>query len=136
MGPSTGQYLKMLEEAQSVIEKGAATMAYLQTQKESLQSKNSELLMKVASLQRELEFYQLAEEMVESGQLDASLRKAKVEEMLKSGHDSKVYREAVSLAAQFKPLGQLDGGEGFQEKTAENPLVEAILGFVKNKNSK
>jgi hypothetical protein len=122
----------MLKEAQELLTSTGGTIKSLRDSLVRERAEKAELMSKVASMSRQFEFHKLVDDMIAEGIIGYESKGEKLEEMLKSGYDPIVYREAVNIAAGMTQLGKLSDQEEL-EKSAENPLDDVLISFIRNK---
>jgi len=129
---TTHDLTSMLKEAQELLTSTGGTIQRLRNSLVQERAEKTELISKIAAMSREFEFQKLLDDMIGEGIIGYESKNEKLEEMLKSGYDPIVYREAVNIAAGMTQLGKLSDQEEL-EKDAENPLDSVLISFIRNK---
>ena len=121
-----------LDQALTLLKEAEGTIRFLTKERNTLLSKNTQLLTKLAEEVNTRQFIEVVDDMIDMGVLDAALKQEKIDSLMKSGVSPEVYKEAMNLVPNLYSLGHLDSSQE-EETTTNNPLERAILTNVQSK---
>ena len=114
--------------AQEVAKMAAKAIRSLEARTRELEAKDAQNSVKLATLNKTRECFDLAKEMAGAGQIERSIVSIEKTAMALLGKDLEVVKEAMSLAPNLVQIGEPVSGS--TAASGEDNFVETILGLA------